>query len=150
VFVENEASRALFRSLGFREVGTYFRHGKIDGRWRDVAIIEKFLAPIGAEAASGPGPARPALEQIALALRTGSPNERLEGVKNALSFIETHGKLEDDLIDAAVEGFFESKVRDASARARFVDLFRACVATSIDAARHLYSALFSRLEKLSI
>jgi L-amino acid N-acyltransferase YncA len=40
VFVENEASRALCRSLGFREVGTYEKHGKLDGVWRDVVVVE--------------------------------------------------------------------------------------------------------------
>jgi L-amino acid N-acyltransferase YncA len=40
VFPENEASLALCRSLGFREVGVYRRHGKLDGAWRDVVIVE--------------------------------------------------------------------------------------------------------------
>lgn len=40
IFVENTASRALMRDLGFREVGVYFKHGKLDGRWRDVVIVE--------------------------------------------------------------------------------------------------------------
>ena len=40
VFPENEASLALCRSLGFREVGTYRRHGKLEGAWRDVVIVE--------------------------------------------------------------------------------------------------------------
>ena len=40
VFVENEPSRALCRSTGFREVGTYAKHGKLDGAWRDVVIVE--------------------------------------------------------------------------------------------------------------
>ena len=31
---------ALCRSLGFREVGVYRRHGKLDGAWRDVVIVE--------------------------------------------------------------------------------------------------------------
>jgi len=43
VIVENDASRALLRSIGFREVGTYERHGKLDGVWRDVVIVEKLL-----------------------------------------------------------------------------------------------------------
>ena len=43
VFVENAASRALLRSVGFREVGTYERHAKLDGIWRDVVIVEKLL-----------------------------------------------------------------------------------------------------------
>jgi phosphinothricin acetyltransferase len=43
VFVENDASRGLLRSLGFREVGVYERHGKLDAVWRDVVIVEKLL-----------------------------------------------------------------------------------------------------------
>src|SRR3984957_15053658 len=40
VFPENKASRELIRSLGFREVGIYERHGQLDGAWRDVVIVE--------------------------------------------------------------------------------------------------------------
>ena len=43
VFVENAASRALLRSVGFREVGIYERHAQLDGIWRDVVIVEKRL-----------------------------------------------------------------------------------------------------------
>ena len=43
VFVENGSSRALLRSVGFREVGTYERHARLDGVWRDVVIVEKLL-----------------------------------------------------------------------------------------------------------
>lgn len=43
VFPENTASRALIRSLGFREVGVYQKHGKLDGVWRDVIIVERLL-----------------------------------------------------------------------------------------------------------
>jgi L-amino acid N-acyltransferase YncA len=43
VFPENEASLALCRSLGFREVGVYRRHAKLDGEWRDVVIVERLL-----------------------------------------------------------------------------------------------------------
>ena len=41
--VENTASRELCRALGFREVGFYRRHGKLDGVWRDVVIVERLL-----------------------------------------------------------------------------------------------------------
>lgn len=44
VFVENEASRGLLRSLGFREVGIYEKHGQLDGIWRDVVIVEYLIA----------------------------------------------------------------------------------------------------------
>lgn len=43
VFVENTASRALLRGLGFREVGVYERHARLDGAWRDVVIVELLL-----------------------------------------------------------------------------------------------------------
>jgi L-amino acid N-acyltransferase YncA len=43
VFVENDASRALCRSLGFREVGVYEKHAQLDGVWRDVVIVERLI-----------------------------------------------------------------------------------------------------------
>lgn len=43
VFPENAASRALTRSLGFREVGIYEKHGCLNGVWRDVVIVELLL-----------------------------------------------------------------------------------------------------------
>ena len=43
IFPENQASLALCRSLGFREVGMYSRHGKLDGEWKDVVIVELLL-----------------------------------------------------------------------------------------------------------
>jgi phosphinothricin acetyltransferase len=43
IFVENAASRRLVASLGFREVGVYEKHGKLDGVWRDVVIVERLL-----------------------------------------------------------------------------------------------------------
>jgi L-amino acid N-acyltransferase YncA len=43
IFPENHASRRLIRSLGFREVGTYEKHGKLDGVWRDVIIVELLI-----------------------------------------------------------------------------------------------------------
>jgi phosphinothricin acetyltransferase len=43
VFVENAASRGLLQSLGFREVGIYRSHAKLDGRWRDVVIVERLI-----------------------------------------------------------------------------------------------------------
>lgn len=44
VFVDNTASRTLIRTLGFREVGTHYKHAKLDGVWRDVIIVELLLA----------------------------------------------------------------------------------------------------------
>jgi phosphinothricin acetyltransferase len=43
IFPENTASRALVRSLGFREVGTYQKHARLDGVWRDVVLVERLL-----------------------------------------------------------------------------------------------------------
>ena len=40
VFLDNQASRRLIASAGFREVGIYKNHGKLDGEWRDVLIVE--------------------------------------------------------------------------------------------------------------
>jgi L-amino acid N-acyltransferase YncA len=50
VFVENTASRRLLAALGFREVGVYEKHGRLDGAWRDVVIVERLLpATLGRE-----------------------------------------------------------------------------------------------------
>ena len=43
VFVENTASRSLLKSVGFREVGTYEKHARLDGAWRDVVIVERLI-----------------------------------------------------------------------------------------------------------
>jgi L-amino acid N-acyltransferase YncA len=43
VFPENTQSLKLLASLGFREVGTYVRHARLDGVWRDVVIVEKLI-----------------------------------------------------------------------------------------------------------
>jgi L-amino acid N-acyltransferase YncA len=43
VFVENAASRGLLRSVGFREVGVYEKHARLDGVWRDVVIVERLI-----------------------------------------------------------------------------------------------------------
>ena len=43
IFLFNEASRALCHKHGFREVGIYEKHGKLDGRWLDVVIVERLI-----------------------------------------------------------------------------------------------------------
>jgi L-amino acid N-acyltransferase YncA len=43
LFADNEASRRLVARYGFREVGTHLRHGRIDGEWRDVVVVELLL-----------------------------------------------------------------------------------------------------------
>ena len=44
MFPSNSAGVALYRRKGFREVGTYREHGRLDGRWVDILIMEKILA----------------------------------------------------------------------------------------------------------
>jgi L-amino acid N-acyltransferase YncA len=43
IFPENVASLALHERCGFRVVGVYARHGKLEGEWRDCVIVEKLL-----------------------------------------------------------------------------------------------------------
>jgi phosphinothricin acetyltransferase len=43
IFPENAASRALCARHGFREVGVYRKHARLDGAWRDVLIVERLL-----------------------------------------------------------------------------------------------------------
>ncbi len=42
-FAFNDAAMRLYRSFGFRHVGTYEKQGLIDGRWVDTVIMEKHL-----------------------------------------------------------------------------------------------------------
>ena len=44
IFPFNEASRALCRKHGFREVGVYEKHACLDGRWLDVVIVERLIS----------------------------------------------------------------------------------------------------------
>ena len=48
IFPENEASIALHRKHGFRHVGTRERLGQMNGVWRDVALLERRSAVVGA------------------------------------------------------------------------------------------------------
>jgi phosphinothricin acetyltransferase len=43
IFTTNEASIALVRECGFREVGVHRRHGRLDGEWKDVLVVERLL-----------------------------------------------------------------------------------------------------------
>ena len=49
LFTTNAASAALARRCGFRAVGVYERHGRLDGEWKDLLIVERLLG----EAAAG-------------------------------------------------------------------------------------------------
>ena len=44
VFPENRPSRSLLGSLGFREVGIYEKHARLDGKWRDAVIVEYMIS----------------------------------------------------------------------------------------------------------
>ena len=46
LFAGNHASSALCQSAGFRAVGTLRRHGRLDGRWRDVIMVERLLGAV--------------------------------------------------------------------------------------------------------
>jgi L-amino acid N-acyltransferase YncA len=43
IFPENTASLALHERAGFRTVGVYRRHARLDGEWRDTVIVERLL-----------------------------------------------------------------------------------------------------------
>ena len=43
VFASNAASRALLGRVGFREVGVHQRHGRLDGVWVDIVVVERLL-----------------------------------------------------------------------------------------------------------
>jgi L-amino acid N-acyltransferase YncA len=47
LFPENGASVALLTRTGWREVGLFHRHGRLDGRWRDVLLLERLLGSAG-------------------------------------------------------------------------------------------------------
>jgi L-amino acid N-acyltransferase YncA len=43
IFPENMASRNLCKRHGFREVGTYEQHVRLEGGWRDFVMVERFI-----------------------------------------------------------------------------------------------------------
>jgi L-amino acid N-acyltransferase YncA len=43
LFADNTASAALVRRCGWREVGRHLRHGRLDGIWRDIIVVERLL-----------------------------------------------------------------------------------------------------------
>lgn len=43
IFPENRASLLLHERTGFRVVGVYHRHGKLEGQWRNCVIVEKLI-----------------------------------------------------------------------------------------------------------
>jgi L-amino acid N-acyltransferase YncA len=51
IFTFNFARRELCKKCGFREVGIYEKHGRLDGKWLDTVIVER-LIPLNIEKAS--------------------------------------------------------------------------------------------------
>jgi phosphinothricin acetyltransferase len=47
IFPENEASLALHRGCGFREIGRRERLGQMNGVWRDVVLLERRSRAVG-------------------------------------------------------------------------------------------------------
>jgi L-amino acid N-acyltransferase YncA len=43
VFDSNRASLELMGACGWREVGVHRRHGRLDGEWKDVTVVERLL-----------------------------------------------------------------------------------------------------------
>jgi phosphinothricin acetyltransferase len=43
IFTSNQASVELFLRAGFREVGVHRRHGRLEGEWKDVVVMERLL-----------------------------------------------------------------------------------------------------------
>lgn len=43
IFVHNHASRKLALAVGFREVGIYEKHARLDGTWLDCVIVERLI-----------------------------------------------------------------------------------------------------------
>jgi L-amino acid N-acyltransferase YncA len=54
VFINNAPSVALVRRCGFREVGVHHRHGRLDGEWRDVLVVERLLGDAARADKGGP------------------------------------------------------------------------------------------------
>ncbi len=54
IFTSNRPSIALVRSCGWREVGVHRRHGRLDGVWKDVLVVELLLGD-AARGAAPPG-----------------------------------------------------------------------------------------------
>jgi phosphinothricin acetyltransferase len=46
LFTDNIPSVRLVERCGFESVGLHRRHGKLDGAWRDVLVVERLLAPV--------------------------------------------------------------------------------------------------------
>jgi L-amino acid N-acyltransferase YncA len=45
LFPDNAACLRLVERCGFASVGLHHRHGRLDGTWRDVLVVERLLGP---------------------------------------------------------------------------------------------------------
>jgi L-amino acid N-acyltransferase YncA len=43
IFTSNAPSIALVKACGWREVGVHRRHGRLDGEWKDVLVVERLM-----------------------------------------------------------------------------------------------------------
>jgi L-amino acid N-acyltransferase YncA len=43
IFPENRASLGLMARMGFKEIGTHQKHGKLEGVWKDCVIVELLI-----------------------------------------------------------------------------------------------------------
>jgi L-amino acid N-acyltransferase YncA len=49
LFTTNQPSIELAHACGFRDVGVHHRHGRLDGAWRDVLVVERLLGEAAGE-----------------------------------------------------------------------------------------------------
>jgi phosphinothricin acetyltransferase len=68
LFPENETSRRLVARLSFREVGIHACHGRLNGEWRDVLLVELLLGE--AQPTSAGGVDRSAFRSLSSSART--------------------------------------------------------------------------------
>jgi phosphinothricin acetyltransferase len=57
VFTTNVASLAAHRAAGFEVAGVLRRHGRLDGEWKDCAVVERLLGEAAADDAAAAGDA---------------------------------------------------------------------------------------------
>jgi len=48
LFTTNRPSVAVAERCGFRQVGVHRRHGRLDGEWKDVVVVERLLGEAAA------------------------------------------------------------------------------------------------------
>jgi L-amino acid N-acyltransferase YncA len=46
IFTSNAPSIALVEACGWRAVGVHRRHGRLDGEWKDVLVVERLLGAV--------------------------------------------------------------------------------------------------------